>query len=262
MSNKIAIIYEGVKAEKELFENIGKTFFSANTEITVFTFPADGNIYMLWERLKKDDFETDVISIVKEMCKSYNIENAEDIKASEFSEIYLFFDYDIHNNNLRKEHRQEDVLLEMFQTFNNETEYGKLYISYPMVESIKDISFEKRDYNTFYITVDESRDYKALVSQGPQEYSNYDKITREMWLAVCDASKKRASLIVTFNSMCEYVQFIEVITQNKIYEMQREHYVKNNSCIAVLNSIPLFLLEYFKEEFWNEAIQENVEEYK
>lgn len=32
-----------------------------------------------------------------------------------------------------------DILCEMLETFNNETELGKLYVSYPMIESIKEI---------------------------------------------------------------------------------------------------------------------------
>ena len=124
-----------------------------------------------------------------------------------------------------------------------------------MVEAIKDISFRDRDYINFYITIDESSEYKTIVSQSSKDYENYGKITREMWLAACDASKKRASLIVTFSSTCDYSQFLSSVTQSRIYGVQREHYVKNNGCIAVLNSIPLFLLEYFKEDFWKEAIQ-------
>jgi len=254
MSTKIAVIYEGVKAEKEIFENISKHFFSSNTEIAVFSFPADGNIYMLWERLKADEFETDVISVVKEMCNIDGDERVENLKSSDFSEIYLFFDYDIHNNNLKKEHRKIDILSEMFQTFNNETEYGKLYISYPMVESIKDISFEKREYNNFYITIDESADYKMLVN-GSQDYASYKKITKEMWIAACDASRKQASLIVLHKKICDYLQFISSVTQDKIYEAQKNNFVKDNGCIAILNSLPLFLLEYFKIEFWEEVIQ-------
>lgn len=255
MSTKIAIIYEGVKAEKEIFENLNKNFFSANKEIKIFSFPADGNIYMLWERLKKDEFETDVISIVKEMCHTSENEDIKNLKESEFSEVYLFFDFDIHNNNLKKEHRRTDILLEMFETFNNETEYGKLYVSYPMVESIKDISVEDRDYNNLYITMEESFEYKMLVGKS-HDYADYTKITREMWLAACDASRKRASLIVTYKDTCDYSQFISLLTQDKIYEKQKEFFVKDNRCIAILNSIPLFLLEYFKIDFWKEVIQE------
>lgn len=143
----------------------------------------------------------------------------------------------------------------MFETFNNETEYGKLYVSYPMVESIKDISVEDRDYNNLYITMEESFEYKMLVGKS-HDYADYTKITREMWLAACDASRKRASLIVTYKDTCDYSQFISLLTQDKIYEKQKEFFVKDNRCIAILNSIPLFLLEYFKIDFWKEVIQE------
>lgn len=254
MSTKIAVIYEGVKSEKEIFENINKIFFSKSKEISVFTFPADGNIYMLWERLKTDEFETDVINIVKEMCNTCQNQELRKVKASEFSEIYLFFDFDIHNNNIKKEHKTIDVLFEMFETFNNETEFGKLYVSYPMVESIKDISIEKREYTDLYISVEESANYKKYVSC-LNSFANYSKLTREMWIAACDASRKRASLIVTYKEDCEYEQFLSLMTQDKIYEVQKDLFVKRNNCIAVLNSIPLFLLEYFKRDFWEEVTQ-------
>ena len=56
---KIALIYEGIKTEKNLFESIKKHFFMDQAELVIVTLPADGNIYMLWSRLKADDFETD-----------------------------------------------------------------------------------------------------------------------------------------------------------------------------------------------------------
>lgn len=251
--NKIAIIYEGVKSEMEIFDNLNKCFFSEKTEFSLFFLPADGNIYMLWERLKEDDFETDVISVVKEMCKTVKIDGLENIQASEFSEIYLFFDYDIHNNNLKKEHRGWDVLNEMFKTFNNETELGKLYVSYPMIESIKDISIENKDYKELYIEIKDSSVYKSLMG-GSKDFSNYAQITRSMWLIACEASRKRATLIVTYGEDISYEDFLFVVTQEKIYETQRELYVKNNGCIAILNAIPLFLLEYFEKDFWIEVV--------
>ncbi len=64
---KIALIYEGIKTEKNLFESIKKHFFMVQAELVIVTLPADGNIYMLWSRLKADDFETDLIHVLKEM---------------------------------------------------------------------------------------------------------------------------------------------------------------------------------------------------
>lgn len=62
---KIIFIYEGVKAEENLLNNLVKVFFSSTADISILNCPADGNIYMLWSRLKKDEFETNVIDVLK-----------------------------------------------------------------------------------------------------------------------------------------------------------------------------------------------------
>ena len=93
---KVIFIYEGVKAEENLLNNVDKVFFSSKTDISILNCPADGNIYMLWTRLKRDEFETNVIDILKEMS-SIAKERLKNFKASDFSEIYLFFDYDGHS---------------------------------------------------------------------------------------------------------------------------------------------------------------------
>ena len=54
---KIALIYEGMKTEKNLFINIAGNFFAGKADLEIVTLPADGNLYMLWERMKTDDFE-------------------------------------------------------------------------------------------------------------------------------------------------------------------------------------------------------------
>ena len=53
-----------------------------------------------------------------------------------FSEIYLIFDYDFQNKNLPLDmmNRQIDEMLDLF---DDETDNGRLYINYPMVEAIR-----------------------------------------------------------------------------------------------------------------------------
>ena len=69
-----AFIVEGVVREPQIIDNISKVFF-AHGNFKIITLPAEENIYMLWKKLKADDF----------------------------SEVYLFFDYDMHQTNLCKE---------------------------------------------------------------------------------------------------------------------------------------------------------------
>lgn len=256
MRSKIALIYEGVRAEKRLFDNIEKNFFANDCELVVIRMPADGNIYMLWERLQEDDFETDIISVIKEMCKSVKIDDSNNLRSSEFSEVYLFFDYDLHSkkNNLKEIHRGKDIVKEMLETFDNETENGKLYISYPMVESIKDISLERKAYDNLCISLLQSGDYKKVVN-GQSDFLNYDRITFNMWLCACKASVKRASFLVNDTEECDYDTFIKKVTQREIYFVQRDKFVIGNETIAIINALPLFLVEYYKESFWNQIME-------
>ena len=155
----VLLIYEGVKAEENLLNNMVKNFFASKADISILNCPADGNIYMLWTRLKKDEFETNVVDVLKEMSMVAK-ERLKDLRASDFSEIYLFFDYDGHSDNVPKEYLNKDILSEMLKTFNNETELGKLYVSYPMIESIKEIDRKTKDYKNVYLPLDEISEYK------------------------------------------------------------------------------------------------------
>ena len=247
---KIALIYEGIKTEKNLFRNIAGHFFDGKADLEIVTLPADGNLYMLWERMKADDFETDVLSVLREMSREAS-EQLKDYDRNDFSEVYLFFDYDGHNNNVPKSLQGQDALQEMLATFDNERELGKLYISYPMIESINEISIERRDYVRLYFPLSECGEYKENVG-GKSDYGDYRKISKRMWHIACDASRKRASLIVTYKNECTYDEFLKNMTQRKIYEAQKSHYIKNNKMIGILNSVPLFLIEYYEEEFWKQ----------
>lgn len=207
---------------------------------------------MLWSRLKRDDFETDLIEILREMNKEM-WERLAGLTSDDFSEIYLFFDYDGHNDNIPKEYFGKDILGEMLEIFDNETEFGKLYISYPMVEALKEISASKSTYATLYLELSEIGSYKSLVGQ-EQQYRDYRRLTWDMWLSACDASRKRACLIVQGREQCNYAEYIDMISQRIIYEAQKRKFIRMNKVIGILSSIPLFLLDYYDESFWNKVV--------
>lgn len=250
---KVIFIYEGVKAEEDLLNNVVKIFFSSKADISILNCPADGNIYMLWTRLKADKFETNVVDVLKEMSVTAR-ERLQSCKASEFSEIYLFFDYDGHNDNIPKEYLNMDILGEMLETFNNETELGKLYVSYPMVEAIKEIDIKTKDYKKLYLPLDEIAKYKqSFYSQS--DFNNYNHIDKKHWLIACEASRKRASLLANYSCSCTYDYFIHNLGQEKLYFYQKRNYINNGHFLCILNSVPLFLLEYYNEDFWNRVAE-------
>lgn len=224
----IAIIYEGEKTESQLLNNLNKNFFKDISELVPIMFPAGENIYMLWKQLKKDDFETDLIEVVRE----YNTEAEkvlQNYQRNDFMEIYLFFDYDGHQNNLGwLDGKASDILEEMLNTFCEETEFGKLYVNYPMVESLRDNKPPLQEYcfRNCAISLDEIGSYKHSVHT-LQDYQDFRKLDHKKWG--------------------------ELMGQHNLYIRQKEKYITLGK-IAVINSFPLFLLEYFKEDFWNEML--------
>lgn len=266
----IAFIYEGVSDEHMLLANMQECFLSEFSDVDIFGLPADGNIYMLWKKIIDDEFETNVIDLLKEMSVEVKIRLEEKgLKASQFSEIYLFFDYDGHAAQFSEETLEQadklcrslgmkeiknkrDLLERMLSVFDNETEQGKLYISYPMIESIKEVDVKEATYKRLFIPLEEVPRYKHSFGK-KTDYGNYSKITKEMWLIACVASVKQACIIVTDKTECTYEQFIQKMSQLDIYHAEKEKYINNKSgyFLALLNSISLFLVEYFDRVFWD-----------
>ena len=60
-----AFIVEGEAREPLIIENISKVFF-VHGNFKIITLPAGQNIYMLWKKLKADDFDTDIIEVLRE----------------------------------------------------------------------------------------------------------------------------------------------------------------------------------------------------
>lgn len=274
---KIAFIYEGVQAEDELLANMKQMYLSDFYDVETFQLPAEGNIYMLWKQLVDDEFETSVIDVLKEMSKEAKSRIEEqNLKASDFAEIYLFFDYDGHaasfseetvheanelckSRNMPEVKNKWDLLERMLLVFQNETEEGKLYISYPMIESIKEIEKESAEYKRLYIPLTDTPNYKHRFFER-SDYGNYGAITKEMWDIACHASVKQANLIVYRKAECSYEEFINKLTQLDIYHAQKKYYINaaGEKLLAILNSLPLFLVEYFEVEFWDRVVKERI----
>ena len=49
----IAFVYEGEKTEKVLVERMQELFFEEIADVMIFSFPACGNIYMIWNKLRE-----------------------------------------------------------------------------------------------------------------------------------------------------------------------------------------------------------------
>lgn len=254
-NNCIAVIYEGNKTERILIENLKKIFFLNRANIVFVGFPAGQNIYMLWKQIQKDEYETDLIELIRE----YNRDAAEKLKGysrDDFSEIYLFFDYDGHNCNLSATDPDGTAVLgEMLETFDNETELGKLYINYPMVEAIRDNKKEDCCYRRCSVSLEEAGKYKNIVSD-MKEFQDFRKYTYEDWQYLCQQAIRKANCIVQGKyETASYKELFQYLSQQDIYQSQQKNFVSKGE-IAILSSVPLFLLEYFPGTFYEKILEQ------
>lgn len=149
MSN-ILFVFEGEKTEDQIIRSLQKFLFNEETVITC-AFCAE--IYQLHQALLKDG-DLDTFSLLKELPNNREILKL--YNRNDFAEIYLFFDYDGHSTLA-----SESSLSEMLSIFNEETDFGKLYLSYPMVESIKHYS-EELDFKSLKVEAKKISGIKRL----------------------------------------------------------------------------------------------------
>ncbi len=229
MSN-ILIVFEGEKTEASIFESLNKAFFKSNSTITS-AFCKE--VYQLFKLLKSDS-DLDLFPILKEM--EVNKEKLRDYKRDDFTEIYLFFDYDGHSN-LAK----DDDLMELLDFFDNETEKGKLYISYPMVEAIKHIESEEA-FSSLKIRKVDCRNYKSIVDKDcKHNLKDFRKYGNSDWCFVVELHLKKVNLLVL--GKFQYPEFN--IQQVQILESQIDSYISMDQAVFVVSAFPSFLQEYF-----------------
>ena len=125
----ILFVFEGGSAEPKVFDSIGKLFLS-DEDFRIVRCKHD--LPTLYSRLKANG--DDLFRTLPFEENRIEIPEGKRLDTL-FSQIFLFFDYDFQNRmGLEK---LNTILEEMLEFFDDETDNGKLYINYPMVESLK-----------------------------------------------------------------------------------------------------------------------------
>lgn len=255
----ILFVFEGRKREPNLFRAIECLFFKDRQHI-VCSF--DNNIYELYRKLKEFDDSGDIVSILMEKYSdSDDSPFPDNARSSDFSEIYLIFDYDFHNKNISLSDMNLQIS-EMLEMFDNETENGKLYINYPMVEAIR---YTKRLPDTIFYTYTVSRkqcremSFKKLADEF-SDYKSLDFLTlnehrpateREISSRIENWKLLQEQNIVKANYLCTGSRLMpeskEAVSQKEIFKAQLQDYVLLKECVSILSAFPLFLYEYFPD---------------
>lgn len=240
-------VFEGARTEPIIVKTLQNYIFTENDHIATCVFGTD--IYEVYRKIK-DDQDLDIFGLIKEA----NEKELNGFRRNDFYGVYLFFDYDAHATLA-----DDGKIREMLSTFDDETEKGKLYISYPMCEALWHIedysSFEKltvkckgqncqhREKCNETASCDKEPHYKEIVGNRsiPQlrNINKYDKCT---WIKLITTHLCKMNHIV--NNKYEFPYKIEV--QKTIFESQFNKYI-NNQCpkVAVLSAFPVFVHDYY-----------------
>ena len=255
----ILFVFEGAKREPDLFRAIETLFFQDKQNI-VCSF--GNNIYELYNELQSFEGDGDIVSILKERYQGQKDSPFTDnAKSSDFSEIYLIFDYDFQNKNLPLEVMNSQIE-EMLDLFDDETDNGRLYINYPMVEAIRYTkTLPDSDYWTYVVSRKECTDssFKSIADSF-SDYKSLDFLTLSTRRAATEKEiRSRLDnwrlLIVQNVSKANYIcsgeneipEDKETVSQIAIFGAQKR-YLTSSESVSILSAFPLFLFDYFPKD--------------
>jgi len=240
MSSTILFVFEGKKTEPSITESLSKFYINEHTRIQV---AFCGDVYQLYNSLYKDD-DLDTFSVLK--ARDNNSTILAPFKRTDFAEIYLFFDYDGHASAA-----DDDVIEDLLIFFSEETEYGKLLISYPMVESLKHVSLTQ-DFKDLKVPAKSNIQYKTIVhNECPPSLRDVSSYTKKNWLYIIKMHLMKVNYLI--NDKLELPR--DQISQSEIFLKQMQKYISIDSTVAVLSSFPMLLLEYYGATFMRNEIE-------
>jgi hypothetical protein len=245
MSNTILFVFEGERTEPEIFENMKRYYFQDKTNSYLIA-TYNTHIYDLYDKISSDSFQ-DII----ELLRIKNSQILKDIKRDDVDQVYLFFDYDGQANNAA-----DDKIYEMLEFFNNETENGKLFISYPMVESLIDMDGlcdcnEERSK----VLAKHNIEYKKFVNKAsPIKF--FSRMRKDDWEKIIKKSVLKANSIVKDEYIKpEYSVFL-TFDQLVIFSKQLSRFIHPLAKVAILCSFPMFILDYYGAILYDMILKE------
>jgi len=225
----ILCIFEGESREPKYFRTIQSHYFDENS-ILLCSYGND--IYELFKELD-EDHDLDIVELLRESKNvPANKEILESYSSDDFNQVFLFFDFEYQDD-----HFDVNNLALMISIFNEETENGKLFVSYPMIEAIRDIP-SIDEYIDHKVSLENctGRLYKPLSAKGLQKFQDPRKITKENWDKLIEINILKANFIVSNNRTDNTSHPIQLDILSKQAEL-----MDLTEFVYVLSSFPLFV---------------------
>lgn len=237
MSEKILLLIEGEHTERIFFDNLKRKFWEKDIEFVSLRC----NIYSLYQLMKTYDFDIETEKAILEVS-SCSEEDKEKVKGRTFPTKYLVFDFDFQEKSLAHEEKIE-AINKMIELFNNDSEYGLLFINYPMFESIKE-QFDPRMVETLVFDPLSPVSYKNHIDKKGNKL-DFDKLKHADYCRLITQSLSMTNYILN-NSFSISKKTIDDKTAFNIFNKQINKLEKDNVvyCINLSVQIPCY---YFGE---------------
>lgn len=246
-------IVEGEKKERRFVSELANCFFKGRYQAEIITVAAAQNIYMLYEKLRKDEY-IDIVELLKEQNEKAG-EQLAGISRQDISEVYMFFDHDLQEDNLKGGIVKSDdssVVREMLGFFDNETENGKLYISYPMSEALYDYQDDYCEaFDKCFVPVSELSGYKKKAGEGNPKAARHFDI--DAWRMVLNVFFLRVKCLFGFDELL-FKTYRREVSAVSVFDREEE-LCRERGSVFVLSAFPEFIFDYFKADFWNSVIR-------
>lgn len=250
----ILFVFEGEEREPCLYKSLEKLYLPKDNDNIICSY--GNNIYELYSEMESMEDGGDIVSILRERLANRGDFTLDGIKTSDISETYLFFDYDFQNTQLTLEEINLRVQ-SMLELFTDETDNGKLYINYPMIESIRYTKeLPDDEYVNYTISRSDCHNFKRIAGEF-SHYKSFDHILfkedempskdkflkiKDNWKCLVKMNVCKAYYIVTGNNGMPEQK--DDINQLDIFKFQKKKYVDASESVAILNAFPLFIYDY------------------
>ena len=236
------LIIEGESCEKAFFNKFIKTI-KADKNITIIPFCND--IYELYKNIEELG-ETTTKDVILNYCELDN-KTRQLLNETKFVYTYLVFDLDLQDGNEDERKEKLEQVNKMLNLFNNETEYGKLFVNYPMMESYRHFDITNPNtLNNKSVVVDNEilTHYKELVGQDGST-KNVNKYTSKDFHTITKAHLMQANLLVNGQfkkpNPKEYVDLIDIANINK----KQGNLILKKKKMLVLNTSTFLYSEFY-----------------
>lgn len=146
-----------------------------------------------------------------------------------------------------------DVINQMLESFDNETENGKLYISYPMVEALRDFEAGKcGNGDNCFVEISALAEYKNISSRNSLN-PHFRDYNIDVWKEIVDVFLMRISCLLGNAEVISYEQYLDEANPHDIYICEQA--LAGNNKVFIISAFPEFLVDYFGIKLWRTCVK-------